>query len=138
MACLAGEVAVPTPPQIKGMDFSVSGGMHSDRGRHDRDEWEGWNFFCTDVSSQTQAPWCGQAAAHLSGCSIAFLSQWVGWQRALQRDACTLMLQGGGVAVNNQKISNETHTLQEADLIDGRLILLAAGKKNKLLVRVEG
>jgi tyrosyl-tRNA synthetase len=45
-------------------------------------------------------------------------------------------VQGGGVRVNNEKVEDELHLLAEADLIDGRLVLIAAGKKNKMLVRV--
>lgn len=39
--------------------------------------------------------------------------------------------------VNNGKISDEGYVITEDDLIDGRLVLLSAGKKNKLLLRVE-
>ena len=45
-------------------------------------------------------------------------------------------MQGGGVQVNNVRITSEDHEVSLADLIEGRLLLLAAGKKNKLLVRV--
>ena len=45
-------------------------------------------------------------------------------------------MQGGGVQVNNVRITSEDHELSLEDLIEGRLLLLAAGKKNKLLVRV--
>lgn len=45
-------------------------------------------------------------------------------------------LQGGGVRVNNERIEDELHMLSEEDLIDSRLVLIAAGKKNKMLVRV--
>lgn len=44
--------------------------------------------------------------------------------------------QGGGVQLNNNKISAEDHEITEQDLIEGKLLLLAAGKKNKLLVTV--
>ena len=47
------------------------------------------------------------------------------------------LIKGGGVRVNNIKISDELHVLSEDDLIGGRMMLLAAGKKNKTLVRVE-
>ena len=47
-------------------------------------------------------------------------------------------LQGGGVRVNNAKVDDEAAVLGEGDLVGGRLVLLAAGKKNKLLLRVEG
>lgn len=55
---------------------------------------------------------------------------------ALLPPASPALLQGGGVRVNNGKVDDELHTLGEADLIDGRLVLIAAGKKNKMLVRV--
>jgi tyrosyl-tRNA synthetase len=45
-------------------------------------------------------------------------------------------MQGGGVRVNNQKVSDEQQTLKEDDFIDGRLALIAAGKKNKMLLRI--
>ena len=48
-----------------------------------------------------------------------------------------LPVQGGGLRVNNGKISDEGYVITEDDLIDGRLVLLSAGKKNKLLLRVE-
>lgn len=47
------------------------------------------------------------------------------------------MIKGGGVYKNNQKVSDVEAMVTEDDLIDGRLLLLAAGKKNKMLVRVE-
>ena len=52
-------------------------------------------------------------------------------------DARALCVQGGGLRVNNGKISDEGYVMTEADLIDGRLVLLSAGKKNKLLLRVD-
>lgn len=45
-------------------------------------------------------------------------------------------LQGGGVRLNNQKVSDEQQVLSESDFIDGRLALIAAGKKNKMLLRI--
>jgi hypothetical protein len=48
------------------------------------------------------------------------------------------MIKGGGVAVNNVKVGDELREVQEEDLIDGRLMLIATGKKNKMLIRLEG
>ena len=45
-------------------------------------------------------------------------------------------MQGGGVRVNNVKIESEQHVLGDEDLIEGKLMLIAAGKKNKMLVRI--
>ncbi len=44
--------------------------------------------------------------------------------------------QGGGLRLNNGKVEDESAVVAEVDLIDGRLLLLAAGKKNKLVLRV--
>jgi tyrosyl-tRNA synthetase len=41
------------------------------------------------------------------------------------------------VYVNNAKVADENAAVGEADATDGRLILLACGKKNKVLVRLE-
>lgn len=46
------------------------------------------------------------------------------------------MVKGGGVYVNNQKIADPNAVVAEGDLIEGRLMLVAAGKKNKMLIRV--
>jgi tyrosyl-tRNA synthetase len=47
------------------------------------------------------------------------------------------MVKNGGVYLNNQKVTDDKRTVEAGDLIDGRLALLACGKKNKLLLRVE-
>lgn len=46
------------------------------------------------------------------------------------------LLHNGGVYLNNEKIAEEQYTISTNDLIGGRLILIAAGKKNKLLIRL--
>ena len=48
-----------------------------------------------------------------------------------------LCSQGGGVRINNDKVEDEGRVLAEQDLLDGRLCLLATGKKNKLLLRIQ-
>jgi tyrosyl-tRNA synthetase len=47
------------------------------------------------------------------------------------------MITGGGVYKNNKKVGDIAEVVTEDDLIDGRLLLLAAGKKNKMVIRVE-
>lgn len=46
------------------------------------------------------------------------------------------MIKGGGVYMNNAKVADEAAAVADGDLIEGRLLLLAAGKKNKMLVKV--
>lgn len=47
------------------------------------------------------------------------------------------LLINGGAYLNNEKISDENYVISDKDLISERLILISAGKKNKLLIRVE-
>lgn len=46
------------------------------------------------------------------------------------------LIRNGGVYLNNVKVTDENIFIQEKDLIEGRLLLLALGKKNKILIRV--
>ena len=52
-----------------------------------------------------------------------------------KRCACS-MVKNGGIYKNNAKVSDAAEAVAESDLVGGRLLLLAAGKKNKMLVRV--
>ncbi|CAN8069323.1 unnamed protein product [Agarophyton chilense] len=47
------------------------------------------------------------------------------------------LIRNGGGYLNNEKITDERAVLESNDLVGGKLALLAAGKKNKLLVRVK-
>lgn len=47
------------------------------------------------------------------------------------------LIRNGGVYVNNEKIADENLSITEEFLIDGRMLLLSAGKKNKMLLRLE-
>lgn len=46
------------------------------------------------------------------------------------------LIKNGGVYLNNEKIVDENQMIEQKHLIDHRLLLLAAGKKNKVLIRV--
>ncbi|GFR51335.1 hypothetical protein Agub_g13752, partial [Astrephomene gubernaculifera] len=52
------------------------------------------------------------------------------------KSAARKLIKGGGVYLNNAKVGEELYVVQPTDLIEGRLLLLAAGKKNKMLVRI--
>ena len=53
------------------------------------------------------------------------------------KGAAKRMLRNGGVRLNNVKIVEETQTIEQSDVIGGNMVLLAAGKKNKILLRLE-
>jgi tyrosyl-tRNA synthetase len=46
------------------------------------------------------------------------------------------LIKNGGVYLNNQKVTDENKVISKEDLIEGRLLLLAVGKKNKTLIRL--
>ncbi|KAI3426284.1 hypothetical protein D9Q98_008657 [Chlorella vulgaris] len=80
------------------------------------------------------APSASLPRDRLVGALLADVMAAVGMQPS--KAAVRRMIKGGGVRVNNERIEDELHMLSEEDLIDSRLVLIAAGKKNKMLVRV--
>lgn len=47
------------------------------------------------------------------------------------------MIKNGGVYINNEKIDNVERVMSKDDLVEGKLCLLAVGKKNKMLLQVK-
>ncbi len=50
---------------------------------------------------------------------------------------CRKMIQGGGVSLNKEKVSDLNQVVTEADLIDGKYLLAQRGKKNYYLITVK-
>lgn len=48
------------------------------------------------------------------------------------------LIRNGGVYLNNKQVADENIAVQKEDLIEGKLMLLAVGKKNKVLIRLNG
>lgn len=48
------------------------------------------------------------------------------------------LIRNGGVYLNNEQVSDENQVIAKEHLIEGKLLLLAVGKKNKVLIRVSG
>lgn len=49
---------------------------------------------------------------------------------------CRKMLQGGGISINKDKVSDIEYQVSENDIVDGKYILVQRGKKNYNLIRV--
>lgn len=47
-----------------------------------------------------------------------------------------LLYRQGGLYLNNKKVNDEGKVMAAEDIIDEKIFLLSAGKKNRLLVRV--
>ena len=50
---------------------------------------------------------------------------------------CRKMVQGGGVSLDKEKVTDPMRAVTEADLIAGKYLLVQKGKKNYYLVTVE-
>jgi tyrosyl-tRNA synthetase len=46
------------------------------------------------------------------------------------------LLRNGGVYLNNRQIEDENGSVREEDIIEGKFVLMAVGKKNKFLIRL--
>lgn len=53
------------------------------------------------------------------------------------KGAARRLIKGGGVYLNNAKVGDEGAAVGAADAVDGKLLLLACGKKNKVLIRLD-
>lgn len=68
------------------------------------------------------------------GASIVDLATKIGLQPS--RGAARRLIENGGIYLNNQKVTDAGIILSEADLIGGKMLLIAAGKKHKMLVKL--
>ena len=50
---------------------------------------------------------------------------------------CRKMVQGGGVHLNKEKVTDAMREVTDADLIAGKYLLVQKGKKNYFLITVE-
>ena len=48
------------------------------------------------------------------------------------------MIQGGGVSLNKDKVTDIERSVTEADIIDGKYILAQRGKKNYYIIKING
>ncbi|XP_057457826.1 tyrosine--tRNA ligase, chloroplastic/mitochondrial-like [Lotus japonicus] len=52
------------------------------------------------------------------------------------KSAARRLLKQGGLYLNNSRVNSENKKIEVADIVDGKVLLLSAGKKNKVLVRI--
>ncbi|OIT35851.1 tyrosine--trna ligase, chloroplasticmitochondrial [Nicotiana attenuata] len=52
------------------------------------------------------------------------------------KSAARRMLKQGGLYLNNAKVDGESKKIEADDIVDDKVILLSAGKKNKMVVRI--
>lgn len=83
----------------------------------------------------TQHLWVWYGRAQVEGAALVDVMVAAGLMKS--KSEARRMIKQGGVAINNQKTSDEAATLDASVVLDGKLMLLTAGKKNKMLVRVQ-
>ena len=52
------------------------------------------------------------------------------------KSAARRLLKQGGLYLNNNRVDNESKRIEAEDIVDGKVLLLSAGKKNKVIVRI--
>lgn len=52
------------------------------------------------------------------------------------KSAARRLLKQGGLYLNNNKVDSDAKKIEADDIVDGKVILLSAGKKNKMVVRI--
>ncbi|MEW5306219.1 MAG: hypothetical protein WDW38_009075 [Sanguina aurantia] len=78
------------------------------------------------------APTSSLPREQVVGAGVVELLVAVGLQAS--KGAARKLIKGGGVYLNNQRVESESAVVDVAQLIDGRMLLLATGKKNKMLI----
>ncbi|KAF5196881.1 Tyrosine--trna ligase [Thalictrum thalictroides] len=79
-------------------------------------------------------PSCSLAYAEVLNASLIDLSVSTGLLDS--KSAVRRLLKQGGLYLNNIKVANEGKTIEIEDIIDGKVLLLSAGKKNKMVVKI--
>ncbi|XP_010485586.1 PREDICTED: tyrosine--tRNA ligase, chloroplastic/mitochondrial-like [Camelina sativa] len=79
-------------------------------------------------------PSCSLSIDRVSGSSIVDLSVSAGLFES--KSAARRMLKQGGFYMNNERVDDENKRVEEEDIVEGKGLVLSAGKKNKVVVRI--
>lgn len=79
-------------------------------------------------------PSCSVSYSSVVGASLVDLSVSTGLLQS--KAAARRLIKQGGLYLNNKKVNDEGKVMAAEDIIDEKIFLLSAGKKNRLLVRV--
>ncbi|RWR76577.1 Aminoacyl-tRNA synthetase [Cinnamomum micranthum f. kanehirae] len=79
-------------------------------------------------------PSCSLAYERVLNASLVDLSVSTGLLAS--KSAARRLLKQGGLYLNNRRIDSDGKIIEASDIVDGKLLLLSAGKKNKMVVRI--
>jgi tyrosyl-tRNA synthetase len=97
-------------------------------GAETRLDWKAIEGIAEDVPS------CSLSHHEVLNLSLVDLSVAAGLLES--KSAARRMLKQGGLYLNNTRVDGESKRIEAEDIVDGKVILLSAGKKNKVLVRI--
>ncbi|XP_010927782.1 tyrosine--tRNA ligase, chloroplastic/mitochondrial [Elaeis guineensis] len=91
-------------------------------------DWETIEGIAEDVPS------CCLAYDQVLNSSLVDLSVSTGLLSS--KSAARRLMKQGGLYLNNRRVDNEAKMIEAGDIVDGKLLLLSAGKKNKIVIRI--
>ncbi|GFY83223.1 tyrosyl-tRNA synthetase, class Ib, bacterial/mitochondrial [Actinidia rufa] len=94
----------------------------------------------TSLDSETieriagDVPSCSMPYKQVLNTSLVDLSVSTGLMET--KSAARRLLKQGGLYLNNSRVDSEAKKVEPQDIVDGKILLLSAGKKNKMVVRI--
>ncbi|KAI3409156.1 Tyrosine--tRNA ligase, partial [Psidium guajava] len=79
-------------------------------------------------------PSCSLSYDDVLNCSLVDLSVLAGLMES--KSAARRLLKQGGMYLNNCRVDGDNKRIEGEDIVDGKVLLLSAGKKNKVVVRI--
>lgn len=67
---------------------------------------------------------------------VKFIDLLVKTSMSPSKGEATRLIKNGGAYLNNERLSDVSYVLKESDLIDSQFLVISAGKKNKVIVKV--
>ncbi|MCO5561945.1 hypothetical protein L7F22_015571 [Adiantum nelumboides] len=92
-------------------------------------DWRSMEVIAADLPSFSTSLFSIQGALLVDLCVSSGL--------AASKGAARRLIKQGGLYLNNVKVEDEGKSIGQEDIVDGRMLLLSAGKKNKIIVRVQ-
>jgi tyrosyl-tRNA synthetase len=88
-------------------------------------------------AAATDMPGTVLTAEDLTDGKITVIDVLVKTKLAPSKGEARRLIQGGGLSINNIKVTDVNATIASEQLIDGKVVLLRQGKKNYFLLRAE-
>lgn len=112
----------------EGLDEALKATQALKPGADTKLDWKSIEAIAEDVPS------CSLRGDQVLNLSLLDLSVTSGLLES--KSAARRMMKQGGLYLNNTRVDSEGKKIEPDDIVDGKVILLSAGKKNKMIVRI--